>query len=233
MLTNYIIPSIITIALIVVYVVVFKKVFAKKENKNLPVIILWALLVLAEIWKISFLIARDGVFNPIRYPLVFCSIIMYTVPIFAFKENKYSNLARFITIFTSIGASLAFFATAWQNTLSVMQIHSYFYHGSMMAISVYLLAVKQYKYNFNDYFKVFLFVAVYIVFNSVLGMYLGTYISLFGPTSSYTGFVHDMFGFVAGNTLIIVVAFLLCLGVFSIINLFVKNGRKKGEVKND
>lgn len=228
MFINYILPTIITLLLVALFTVVCKLLTKNRSDKakTLPVIILWGLMVLAEIWKISYLIGKDGSFNPNRYPIVFCSLVMYAVPLFAFKENKFSNLAKLFTIFTSIVAVLLFFATQWQFTMSLMNAHSFFYHGCMLAISVYLLATHQYVYDEKDYFRLFLVIAGYIVLNTVLGLAVGDYISLFGPNSSYLGFLDNIFGFLPKNCMVIAVAYLLCLGIFKVIEIISKKEEK-------
>lgn len=228
LILNYVIPTVVTLLLVAAYAVGFYFLTKNKSEraKMLPIIILWALMVAAEIWKISHLIAKDGAFNPNRYPIVFCSLVMYTIPVFAFKENRFSNIAKVFTLFTSIFAVLAFFATQWQYPFSGMNIHSYFYHGSMLAISVYMIVIKTYKFEFNDHYKLFLVIAGYIAFNTLLGLWVNDYISLFGPHSSYLGFLDGIFGFLPKNLLLLPIAYLLCLGVFALINLGSKNKKE-------
>lgn len=225
-LLNYVLPSVVTLGLVFAFAFGSYKATENKDEKAkmLPIIILWAALVAAEIWKISYLIATDGSFNPNRYPIVFCSMVMYAIPLFAFKENRFSKIAKLFTLITSIFAVVMFFATQWQYPFEGMNIHSYFYHGSMLAISVYMILIRTYTFEKNDFYKLFLILAGYVAMNTVLGLVVGDYISLFGPNSSYLGFLDGIFGFLPKNFLVIIVMYLLCLGVFKLIEL----GKKKG-----
>ena len=60
----------------------------KKDDKTrlLPIKIVWLILIIMEIMKIYYLIGRDQGFCSNRYPIVFCSIAMFTYPMFCFKK---------------------------------------------------------------------------------------------------------------------------------------------------
>jgi len=117
-----------------------------------------------------------------------------------------------------------FFAVQWQYPFEGMNIHSYFYHGAMLAISVYLILIKAYTFDYNDYYKLFLVVGGYVAMNTILGLVVGDYISLFGPNSAYLGFLDGIFGFLPKNIIVVIFLYLLCWGVFKLIAL----GKQKG-----
>ena len=80
---DYILPLIITVIGIAVYVVFFTQKYknSSEEEKMKPIKWLYALLIITEVLKIFYLIMQNGEFRPLRYPLVFCSTILYTIPL--------------------------------------------------------------------------------------------------------------------------------------------------------
>ena len=155
---DYILPLIITILLIVFYVVFFtiKYKNSTDDEKMKPIKWLYYALIITEVLKIFYLIMENKEFRPLRYPLVFCSTIMYTVPLFLYK-TRLSNIGKVTTIYSSIIAFTLFAAIQWMYKMSLIQCHSYFYHGAMMAIAVYLIASKLYKFNKKEFYDMFIF----------------------------------------------------------------------------
>lgn len=105
----------------------------KKDDKTrlLPIKIIWLILLIMEIMKIYYLIGRDQGFYPNRYPIVFCSIAMFTYPIFCFKKNKYSELALGISTIPMLISVIFVLLTVGNNALiqsngdfSIIHFHS-------------------------------------------------------------------------------------------------------------
>ena len=228
MFINYILPLIITIMFIVFYVVFFTVKYkdSSDDEKMKPIKWLYYILVVAEVLKIFYLIMENQEFRPLRYPLVFCSTIFYTIPLFMCK-TRFSNFGKIATVYASIVAFVLFSAIQWMYKMSLIQGHSYFYHGAMMAIALYMITSKLYKFNRKDYYKMFLFLFIYTLFASVLSLYIGEDISLFGPNSSYLAFIFKPFGYFLGMLVLQVMFYLACLGIFSLISVFTKI-KKKG-----
>lgn len=221
MFLNYILPLIVGLIFVVLFVVLCTIKFknADENKKLLPVRIIFYLLVVFEIAKIVYLIHQNGKYEPSRYPIVFCSLIMFTLPMFCFKQNKFSDFAKTMSVIPSIFVYILFVAIQWQFNLSIIQAHSYFYHSAMLAVAIYLLTVKLYKFEFKKFFDLFLGLAGYVVFSTVLSLFLGGDISYFGPNSSYLSFLYDMFGYAVGNILLCILFFVLCIAFYGIVAL--------------
>lgn len=227
---DYILPLIITILGIVAYVVFFtiKYKNSTEEDKMKPIKWLYALLVITEILKIFYLIKENGEFRPLRYPLVFCSTVFYTVPLFIFK-TKLSEFGKVATVYLCVVSFVLFAAIQWMYKMSLIQGHSYFFHGAMMAIATYMITSKIYTFDKKKFFDMFIFLEVYVTFAAVLSLFIGEDISLFGPNSSYLGFIFNTFGYFAGVLILHILFYLVCLGIFSLIGVFVKEKQIKEE----
>lgn len=110
LLKNLIIPMIITFVIIIAFVTLNTLLLKNKSEKAKlwPIRIVFFLLVALEIAKIFYLIGRDGAFYPNRYPIVFCSMVMYAYPLFCFKQNRFSDVAKGFSIIPSILAFVMF-----------------------------------------------------------------------------------------------------------------------------
>lgn len=221
MFYNYILPLIITTICIVAFVVAFTLIYrnASDDKKLKPIRWVFYLLIAWEVFKIFYLINQNGYYDTSRYPLVFCSLIMYTIPLFCFKKNKLSNIAMAYSVIPSIIVFILFVAVQSSYKMSLIQGHSYFYHGAMLAVAIYLLTSKLYRFKFKDFFGLSLSLCGYIMFATILSIFLGSNISIFGPNSSYLGFLYSNFGYVLGNILLCIAVTLLCFIVYGIIHL--------------
>ena len=217
---DYILPLIITVIGIAIYVVIFTLKYknSSEEEKMKPIKWLYALLVITEIWKIFHLIMQNGEFRPLRYPLVFCSTIFYTIPLFMCK-TKLSKIGKTATVFVGVIAFVLFAAIQWMYKMSLIQGHSYFFHGAMMAISVYMISSKIYTFERKGFYTMFLFLAAYTTFAAALSLFIGEDISLFGPKSSYLGIIFNNFGYGAGILILLILYYLVSLGLFELIAL--------------
>lgn len=235
-LYNLIIPLIITLAIIITYVTVFTIVLKNKSEKVklLPIRIIFYILVALEIAKIFYLIGRDGNFYPNRYPIVFCSMIMYAIPIFCFKQNRFSDVAKGFCIIPSILAFVMFAAIQWKYNMSIMQVHSYIYHGAMLAVAIYLMTSKLYKFEFKKFYGQFLAVGGYIVLASCISLLVGGAISVFGPGDPYLGFLYNLSGFAVGIVIMIIAVFVAYFAVYGLIELCSKaKGKKKSQLEDN
>ncbi len=223
---DYILPLIITVIGISLYVVFFTLKYknSSEEEKMKPIKWLYALLVITEIFKIFYLIMQNGEFRPLRYPLVFCSTVFYTIPLFIYK-TKLSKIGKITTVFVGIIAFVLFAAVQWMYKMSLIQGHSYFFHGAMMAIAVYMISSKIYTFERKSFYTMFLFLAVYTTFAAALSLFIGEDISLFGPNSSYLGIIFNNFGYGAGILIVLILYYLVSLGLFELIALI--DRRKK------
>ena len=209
-LLYFLIATSITIVFIVLFAVL-NTIFLKNKSektKMIPIMVVWGLLVAAEIWKIYYLIATGGDFSPLRYPLVMCSLVMYLYPLFMFKKNRLSDFAKAFSVLPVIGMFIAFVATQSDYPITLMQHHSYLYHGAMMAVAVYLITSGLYKFKFKDFFKVGIGLAIYTLFSTILSVLIGGDISIFGPTTGQIKFLYPTFGYAVTN-LILCFAFML------------------------
>ena len=223
LLYDYILPLIITFIGIAFYVVFFTLKYknGSEEEKMKPIKWLYALLVITEILKIFYLIMQNGEFRPLRYPLVFCSTIFYTIPLFTYK-TKLSKIGKIATVYVGIIAFVLFAAIQWMYKMSLIQGHSYFFHGAMMAIALYMISSKIYTFEKESFYKLFLFLAGYTTFAAALSLFIGEDISLFGPKSSYLGIIFNNFGYGAGILIILILYYLIALLLFKLISLINK-----------
>ena len=227
-LYDYILPLVITIIGIAIYVVFFTiKYKNSSENEKLkPIKWLYFLLVAAEVWKIFYLIRQNGEFRPLRYPLVFCSTVFYTVPLFLWN-SKIKEFGKVATVYSCFVAFILFAAIQWMYKMSLMQGHSYFFHGAMMAISVYMITSKIYKFDKTKFYDMFIFLSGYTVFAAILSLFVREDISLFGPKSSYLGIIFKNCGYFSGILILCILYYLVSLGLFVLICLFSRKKNKK------
>lgn len=226
---NYVIPLCITLILIAVFVVVFTLRFknADEKAKMFPVKLAFWVLIGCEVFKIFYLIKQNGSYAPSRFPYVFCSMVMFAYPLFCFKKNKFSNVAMAYSVIPSFIVMALFIAIQPGMKMSLIQGHSYLYHGLMTAVGIYLLTSKLYKFKFSDFFSLGLLLCGYVAFSTVLSLFIGADISYFGPKSSYLSILYKPFGYAVGNLILCFVIMLLCFVVYGIIHLA---SRKKKEV---
>lgn len=231
MFENYVLPLIVTCVAIVLFVVLCTVKFknGSEEQKLKPVRwVFWALVV-CEVLKIFYLIAQNGYYDPLRYPLVFCSLVMYTYPLFCFKKNRFSRVALAYSVVPSFIVFVLFVAVQGGYKMSLIQGHSYFYHGAMMAVAVYLLTSGLYKFELKDFFPLTLALSGYVLFATFLSLFVGGDISIFGPSGSYLQFLYTNFGYAVGNLLMCVVVFFACLSVYGVVHLVTKKRVKAEE----
>ena len=228
-LHNLIIPMIITLVIIVAYVTIFTLVLKNKSEKIklIPVQIIFFLLVIFEVVKIFYLVGRDNAFYPNRYPIVFCSMAMYAYPLFCFKQNRFSDLAKGFSIIPGILAFVMFAAIQWRYNMSLMQVHSYFYHGSMLAVAIYLLTAKLYKFEFKKFYGQFLAVGGYVFLASLTSLLIGGAISVFAPGDPYLSFLFNVAGFLPGICIMLIAIFVAYFAVYGIIELCSRARHKK------
>ena len=233
-ITYYAIAMSISIVAIVLFVVL-NTIFLKNKSektKLIPIIIVFFLLIALEVWKIFTLIKDNGHFEPLRYPLVMCSLVMFTYPIFCFKRNRFSNLAMAFSVLPVIGMFVAFVAVQYNYIPTLMQHHSYLYHAAMMAVAVYLITSGLYKFKFKDFFKVGIALIGYVAFCTILSLIIGADISIFGPEKGQLKFLYSMFGYGVGNLMVSVIMMGASAGVYAIICGFMQLARKNKENSN-
>ena len=230
-LRNLIIPLSITLVVIALYVTlctVFLK-NADEKKKMIPIQVVFFMLVILEVAKIVYLIGRDDKFFPNRYPIVFCSMVMYAFPVFCFKKNRFSDIAMGFCVIPSILAFLMFAALQWKYDMSLMQVHSYIYHGSMLAVALYLMTAKLYRFEFKKYYAHALTVGAYLVFASCISLLIGGAISVFAPTDPYLAFLYNLSGFGVGICILLIAEFVAHFAVYGIIELCRRHKKKPPE----
>lgn len=226
---NLVVPMIITIAAITAFVAAFTLLFknADERRKLMPVRGIFYLLITFEVLKIFWLVGRDGYYYANRFPIVFCSMVMFAYPVFCFKKNRFSDAAMGYSIIPSIAAFILFASIQYKYNMSIMQVHSYFYHGSMLAVAIYLITSKLYVFEFRKFFGQFLLVGGYITIACVLSMVIGGPISVFAPGDPYLGFVYNIDGYMVGVCFLLIAVFLLYSAVYGLIDLAQRSRKKK------
>ncbi len=226
---NWLIPMFITFVCIAIYVSL-SVVFLKNENEHkrlLPVRIVFIMLVVLEIAKIVYLIGRDDYYFANRFPIVFCSMSMYAYPVFCFKNNRFSDIAKGFSIIPGIIAFIFFAAIQWKYDMSLMQVHSYIYHGSMLGVAVYLIASKLYVFKFKKFYAQALTVGIYFLSASFISLLIGGAISVFGPKDPYLAFLYNAAGFMPGILILVFAVFFAYFAVYGIIELCSRAGHKR------
>lgn len=233
-LRNLVIPLIITMIVIAAYVTIFTIVLknSSEKKKLLPIRIIFYILIVLEIIKICFLIGRDGGFHPNRYPIVFCSMTMFAYPIFCFKKNKFSDVAMGFSVIPGFLAFIMFTAIQWKYNMSIMQVHSFIYHGAMLTGALYLLTSKLYKFEFKKFFGQFLAVGGYMMLASIVSLLIGGAISVFAPTDPYLKFIYNKSGFLVGMCIILIAIFVAYFVVYGLIDVCSRKCRKKARQNN-
>lgn len=228
-LRNLIIPLSITLVVIALYVTlctVFLK-NADEKKKMIPIQVVFFMLVILEVAKIVYLIGRDDKFFPNRYPIVFCSMVMYAFPVFCFKKNRFSDIAMGFCIIPSILAFLMFAALQWKYDMSLMQVHSYIYHGSMLAVALYLMTAKLYRFEFKKFYAQALTVGR-LVFASCISLLTGGAISVFARPIPISPFSIPL-GFRGGDRILLIAEFVAYFAVYGIIELCRRHKKKPPE----
>ena len=236
---NYWLPTITMLIISILYVALSYRFTKDKDEskKMLPVKIVWIFLLVFEIGKIGHMIATnktDGIVNPsfvpLRYPLVFCSIILYTYPLFVFKKNKLSDLAMGMSVLPALFAFIAAVVTTTGYKLNFWHAHSIVFHFLMGAVAIYLIVSGLYKFEFKNYFEVFVGLSVYIIFAAFLSLFTGGEISILGPKSGNLAFLYNAFGYMTGNLVLLFAIYLLLLLIYFLVNVF---RRKKPQTKSE
>lgn len=232
-LYNYLIPIVLTIIYIFLFILIsLKRIKNLKNNEVLrPIQYFYFIMLFLEILKDSYLITKDGYFMIDSYPIFLNSLVFYTIPLFCFRENKFSNIAKIFTLLISLFELITFIITDINYPISVIQVYNYYFHGSMIAISLYLLIIKSIKFNFKDMVPLFILTSLYIIFAMILSMLLKTDISYFGFNSIYFSFLYNSFGYVIGNLILIIIIFILYFIVYFIINM-INSSKQKGANNN-
>jgi len=208
--------GLLTVGVVVFLIIKYKN--KEYEQKLKPIQWLFFLLVFLEVVKIFWLITRGGGLAPLRFPIVFCSIILYAWPMFAFRKNRFSEGAKALAVIPAMLAGISFLIRP--GDISPEQIgdgfftyaiaaHSFFFHCLMIGVAVYMLAVGIYKIRKDNYFSAFLTLTFYLIAATVISLFIGNDISIFGPQSGFLGFLYDLAGYVPGQLLLISVTFIL------------------------
>lgn len=221
LMKNLVIPMSVTVIAITAFVVTFTLLFknAGERQKLLPIRVIFFLMITFEVLKIFWLVGKDGYYYTNRFPIVFCSMSMFAYPVFCFKRNRFSDAAKGFSIIPGIAAFILFASIQKNYDMSIMQVHSYFYHGSMLAVAVYLITSKLYVFEFRKFYSQFLLVGGYIAAACVLSMVIGGPISVFAPGDPYLGFVYNMGGYMVGVCVLLIVLFLAYFAVYGIAGL--------------
>lgn len=205
------------------------------KQKLAPLKFLYIMLIILEIIKIVYHITFTGSYPAQRYPIVFCSLVMFTYPIICHtkQDSMTSRISYAISVIPClfIGSAYLFFGfsdVSSANTYSfVMNLHSRFYHFSMLAGAIYIIAVKLYDFRFKDFYFTGITVGFYFILCTVLSIFIGGNLSYFGPTSAPPQIIYNTLGYVVGNIFLFIASFLLSVMSFAVINLFKKIKTRK------
>lgn len=231
------IPNLIGALFCVAFVWICTAKFKKKSynDKLKPLIFLYVMLIILEFFKIFYHISVQAQYPPQRYPIVFCSLIMFTYPIICHskKETMAVRISKALSIIPCIviGACYLFILPGVSSGFStysfVMNLHSRFYHFCMLAGALYMIFVKLYDFRFKDFFASGLTVGGYFLLCTILSLFIGGNLSYFGPTSAPVQFLYQAVGYAVGNVLLCIAAMLLSFLSFAFINLCIFLNKKR------
>lgn len=237
------IPNLIGALFCVAFVWICTAKFKKKSynDKLKPLIFLYVMLIILEFFKIFYHISVQAQYPPQRYPIVFCSLIMFTYPIICHsKKENITRIAKALSIIPCvvIGACYLFIlpnVSGFSTYSFVMNLHSRFYHFCMLAGALYMIFIKLYDFRFKDFFMSGLSVGGYFVLCTVLSLAIGGNLSYFGPTSAPVQFLYNALGYAVGNVVLIILAVIISFVAFALINCcnnLYKKRLEKQKLKN-
>lgn len=234
---NSIICLLIGLIITILAIIITLKLVKNKseQEKLLPVKISFYVLLVLEIMKIYYLISRDGGFNANRFPIVFCSLVLYTYPLFCFKKNKLSDFAMGMSVLPCLISIIFVFLTVgdadmMQNgKFNIIHFHSVIYHLIMFGVSVYLIFSKLYTFKFKKFYGISLGLASYVLMATILTVFIKGDISFFGfgfNGSPVFGFLYNKVGYFPGNLLIIILMTFVSFLLYGLIAICQKGGKK-------
>lgn len=223
----YIIPNSIGVLFNIIFLWITIKKFKNKSysEKLKPLKFLYIILIIMELFKIISYISTNKNYPPARYPIIYCSFIMYAYPIICYKDqnNTASRIAKSISAITGlvIGGLFLVFCPDENYTIELFyhNLHSRFYHFAMLAGAIYIIAVKLYDFRFKDFYMSGLTVSAYMVFCTIMSIFIGGDISYFGPDSGPMSTIYNIFGYSVGNTLLVILIMLISFVSFGLISL--------------
>jgi len=234
----YGIPNIIGAVLGAIFLAVFIPKYRKKETikeKVKPLIVMYTVLICAEVLKIYFHVSMIGTFSPTTFPIIYCSFVMYTLPLICHAKpgSKAFRIACGVTIVSCLAIGFPYFfvypsvASAPNFYVYAMHYHSRIYHILMLASAIYLVVINVYDFRFKDSILCILSVSLYLVFCSVLSMIVNRDISIFGPDSEYFQIIYTRFGYGVGNLMLCAVLVFGGLLIYGVIDIIKKQVIKK------
>lgn len=237
------IPSIIGALFCIIFLAICIPKYKNKDfsQKRKPLIFLYILLIVMEFLKIFANIAYTKSYTPSRYPIIFCSFVMFSYPIICHvkKDTMAWRIATALSIIPCvvIGGLYLFIFPYHSMDISpfyyVMNIHSRFYHFCMLAGALYMTFTKFYDFRFKDSFAVGLTAGAYFIFCIILSLFIGGDLSYFGPNSEPMSLIYDTFGYAVGNVLLVILCMALSYSVYGIIYVINKKIKKrKQKLKN-
>lgn len=173
------------ICIVVIFTILFVKIFKNSDDKKIKKIILiwWAILLILEIYKqlvFSFNVV-DGMavwnYAWFVFPFQFCSTPLYILPlIFFLKKSKYRDaIITFAATFSLFaGVVVLIYPNDVFSVYVGINIQTMIHHGSQVILGVFFFIRNVYKNNVRELFKgcivfvVFVFIALLlniVIFN--------------------------------------------------------------------
>lgn len=150
----------ITIAILLIFLLKVLKI----SNHRKVLKITATFLILLELTKYTEYIISHGSFPEMYIPMQLCSFSLYLMPLVAFTKPEISK--KFMPIAYSIGLLAGIIVLIYPATVlggeyswfplknNIVPIISFFYHGTMIFFSLYLVLSKLYRPSFDEYPKV-------------------------------------------------------------------------------
>lgn len=141
-------------------------------------------LLSLEIAKITYIVVTKGSLPPYMYPMQLCSMSLYAMPVIAFGRGKVrTNILPFAYAVSLISGILVLLlpTTVLGNSYfwfpfseNILPYHSFFYHGTMIFFSLYLVFSKIYKPKFKDSLKAMLTLLLIAPITGIANLFLDT-----------------------------------------------------------
>jgi len=180
---KHILGTIFIFVIIAILLIMLLKVFRNvNHRKVLKITALF--LIFLELAKYTEFYIMHGTFPAMYIPMQLCSFSLYLMPLVAFTKPEISK--KFMPIAYSIGLLAGIIVLFYPATVlggeynwfplkdNIVPIISFFYHGTMIFFSLYLVLSKLYRPSFEEYPKVFISLILFAGLASITNLIFNT-----------------------------------------------------------
>lgn len=215
-----------TVIIMVIIALVLNHFIGKKSYKIriIPFQIVAVILFISEVIKQVLSFVDSNGYDLYHIPLHVCSLFIFLIPLMAFYNGKYKDVAR--TIACSVSMALMLFMTVYPNLIygpgcitnffgSYWDFHTVFFHCAVIFEFIFIIVLRLHHIGEKSYLKeMTVFGAVYSATAAIMSQVLKTNFSNFyscniGPIGDFVNTIKGAIGDVAGQLIYVVVLFIL------------------------